>query len=351
MTSKLTPAAIIPTLLLTMIFILSGCSITDGEDATLQRTISVKVQEVQLSNIEQQISFSGTIEEALSVPLSFSVPGTVSEVFVHEGDAVRKGQVLANLDSESWQNSYEMARAKAEQAEDAYQRMLPMHQNGSLPEIKFVEVETGLQEARSSLALAQKNLDDCMLIAPVDGIVGQRSIDPGMGVASSINTITLVRIDTVYARISVSENEIAPIHKGMTALVVVESLKDELLHGKITQMGVMADPLMHTYKVKVMIPNPDHLLLPGMLCSVMISESDHEPAVTVPTGCVMSNANGHYYLFVADTIQNVARRREVTPGPFVNTGMEIVEGLSSGEWVIVFGQQKLSDQTPINYVR
>ena len=351
MTNKRIYTTIFLGLLLTCIVVLTGCSTSDGQDGSPHLSIAVEVQEVQLGSTEQQISFSGTIEEALSVPLSFSVPGTVSEVFVHEGETVQKGQVLAILNSESWQNSLEMARAKAEQAEDAYRRMLPMHKKGSLPEIKFVEVETGLQEARSALAMAQKNFDDCKLLATVDGIVGQRSIEPGMSVMPSVNTITLVRIDTVYARISVSEGEIATIKEGMTADVIVSALEKARFSGVVAQIGVMADPLMHTYKAKILIPNQDHALLPGMLCNVALAVSHNQACFVVPTGCLFVDENGGHYLFVADTVKHIALRQDVTLGSFAKTGVEIRTGLQAGARVVVAGQQKLSDQTSISYSR
>jgi RND family efflux transporter MFP subunit len=214
-----------------------------------------------------------------------------------------------------------------------------------------VEVETGLQQAKAAAALAKKNLDDCKLYAIVDGIVGRRSIEPGMGVGSALSAITLVRIDTVYARISVSEGEIAAIKRGMVSRVTVAALGNTPCNGVMEQIGVMADPLMHTYKVKVAIANKDHALLPGMLCNVAIADPQSHTGVVVPTGCVMVDDGGKHYVFVADTAKNIAQRREIVPGSFVKTGLEISAGLHAGEWIVVSGQQKLSDQSPISYNR
>ncbi|MDD5087332.1 MAG: efflux RND transporter periplasmic adaptor subunit [bacterium] len=329
---------------------LSGCRTGNGWEAS-PRTITVGIQEVRQSSSEMDIAYCGTIEEALTVPLTFAVLGTVSEVHVHEGDRVRQGDLLATLNTETWRNSYEMATAKLTQAEDAYRRLKPMHESGSLPAIKWVEVETGLHQAEAAAAVAKKSLADCSLRATVDGIVGRRSIEPGMGANPALSAITLVRIDTVYAKISVAESEIAVIKKGMKSTVSVSALGKTRLAGVVEQVGVMADPLMHTYRVKIAIPNEDHTLLPGMLCNVWILDPRRPAAVVVPTGSVMVDESGRHYLFIADTVKSVARRREVTPALFVNTGVELTSGVEAGEWIIVSGQQKLSDQSPIHFTR
>lgn len=344
---------ILVTLLLTVtaLFTLSGCQSSKGNENMVQPPVAVITQTVQLFSADQAITYSGTIEEALTVPLTFSVMGTVAEVKVNEGARVRKGQLLATLNTESWQNSYEMMRAKERQAEDAYRRLQPMHASGSLPEIKFVEVETGLQQARAAAALAKKNLDDCKLYATVDGIVGRRNIEPGMGASPVISAITLVRIDTVYARISVSESEVALVREGAPAEIIVSALQKAHFSGQVNQIGVMADPLVHTYKVKIAVPNPDHRLLPGMLCNVALTDPTEQMGVIVPTGCLLVDANDVRYLFVADTVKKIALRREVTPGTLVKTGLQIRAGLSAGEMIVVAGQQKLSDQSLISYNR
>ena len=338
-------------ILLLGIAMISSCSTIGAKDSATNPPVSVVVQEVKAYSAEQEIDYSGTIEETMSAPLTFSVIGTVSKVFVAEGETVHKGQALATLDAKSWKDSYEMASAQEKQAQDAYERMLPMHERGSLPEIKFVEIETGLQQARSAAAIAKRNVDDCTLYATMNGIVGRRTIEPGMGVSSALNAITIVRIDTVYAKISVSEGEIAALKKGMSAQIVVSALNKAHFVGVVEQVGVLADPMVHTYKVKIAIPNPDHKLLPGMLCNVVLTNPTSETCVVIPTGCLSVDENGKHFLFVADPVKHLARRVDVVPGAFVKTGIKILTGLQAGELVVVAGQQKLTDQSAITIYR
>ncbi len=127
----------------------SACSDTSGKKLDKNESTNL-VEVIQVKEIQgnSEIPYSGTIEESESIPLSFSVVGSVAKVLVSEGDFVEKGQLLAVLNSETYKNAYEIALASQKQAEDAYKRLLPMYKNGNLPEIKFVKVQALLQQTQ-----------------------------------------------------------------------------------------------------------------------------------------------------------------------------------------------------------
>ena len=178
----------------------AGCK-NESNEQNIKDPVSVEVQQVRQIEDGQEITYSGTIEESESTSLNFSSMGTISKVLVNEGQYVKKGQLLATLNPETFKNAYEIAQAMEKRAEDGFKRLEPMYKNGTLPEIKFVEVESGLQQARASAAIAKKNLQDCNLYSTVDGIVGKRSIDPGMSAMTSFGGITIVNIDKVFAKV------------------------------------------------------------------------------------------------------------------------------------------------------
>jgi len=132
------------------------------------------------------------------------------------GTPVRKGQLLAEIDNTTVRNAYDMAQATLAQArrKTAYKRLTPMHASGSLPDIKYVEAETGLRQAKARAAIARKSLDDCRLVATADGVVGKRSLRSGTVTVPNVTSITIVKIAKVFARVAVPENEIARIRRG-----------------------------------------------------------------------------------------------------------------------------------------
>ena len=124
----------------------------------------------------ETVRFSGTVQEENGSSLSFPLMGRVKSVKVDLGSRVRQGQLLATLDEVSMQNTYQAAKATLKQAEDAYQRMKELHEKGSLAEMKWVEVQSKLQQAQSMEAVARKNLTDCQLYAPFSGVIAEKSL-------------------------------------------------------------------------------------------------------------------------------------------------------------------------------
>ena len=324
-----------------------GCS---GKAAETSLPIRVRVERAQVFNGDRAFAYSGTIEAAESTPLSFGVTGTVSRVLVAEGDFVRRGQLLAELNDATLRNAFEISRAALERADDVYKRLRPMYDNGNLPEIKFVEVQTGLQQAKAAVAIAQKNLDDCKLLAPVEGFVGARSIEPGMNVLPGLTAVSILKIDKVLARVSVSEKEIAQIRKGQPAWITVSALGGDTLIGTVDEIGVVADPIAHTYKVKIGLLNNDNAIKPGMICEVRIAVANDGNGVVVPNEAVRVDETGKTFVFGVDETAGNATRKYVETGRLLDDGIEIRQGLSAGEPVVVAGQQKLVDKAAVQVV-
>jgi RND family efflux transporter MFP subunit len=324
-----------------------GCS--SNSDNQNNDIIKVQIEKVKPADVRQELAYSGTIEESETIPLSFSSVGTVSKVYVSEGAFVKKGQLLATLDHTTYQNTYAMMQATEQQVEDAYKRLTPMYKNGNLPDVKYVEVETGLQKAKAAAAIAKKNLDDCNLCATTDGYIGKRSIEPGMTAMPNLVSITIVKINKVFARVSVSENEIALIQKGQKANITIGALGSVHYNGAVEEIGVVADPIAHTYKIKIGIINKDLSIKPGMICSATIEIPSAVHGVVVPSRSVLVDELGKNFVYIVSS-QNKAMRRYVVTGQLLNSGIEVLEGLQINDTVVVAGQHKLIDNASVQIV-
>jgi|WetSurMetagenome_2_1015567.scaffolds.fasta_scaffold82637_2 membrane fusion protein, multidrug efflux system len=339
-------------LLCTVLMALSRCKKADETGLKTESSIPVKVLAVTYSIQDATDSYVGTVEESQAVPLSFLTTGTADKVLVDEGQRVKKGQMLATLNNFSYRNAYDIADAKEKQAQDAYNRLSAVYKNGSLPEVKMVEIETALQQARSTVMLAKKNLEDCSMYSPISGVVGRRTIEPGMNVIPGSAVLTIVQIDKVFVKIPVPENEIDAIKIGQVSTVKVAALNNEVFAGKIEQKGVMANPLSHTYEVKIAILNRNDQLRPGMVCDVVIARNAKTNAVFIPQQAIQADNKENKFVYVVDTVKNIARRKNVCPGNLPGNGtIEITSGLEQGDRVITEGYQKISENSSVNIIR
>ncbi|MGV8056717.1 MAG: efflux RND transporter periplasmic adaptor subunit [Smithellaceae bacterium] len=335
-------------IIISIFLLILGITACNTSKVSVPTPVTVEVKKVGIAGEHDDFAYSGTIEESETIPLSFSVVGTVTKVLVAEGDVVKKGQLLAALDNATYKNSYEIADASLKKAEDAFKRLTQMYQNGNLPAIKYVEVQTGLQQARAAATIARKNLYDCNLYATADGIVGKRAIEPGMTATPNLTSITIVKIAKVYARIPVSENEISTIKKGQQAKIKISALTPLTFNGTIDEVGVMADPLAHTYTIKIGIQNTERKIKPGMVCNVTIANTSGIRNLIVPSEAVMVDETGKNFVYTIDAAQKMAVRKLVKVGKVVNSGTEIVDGLKENEFIVISGQHKLADHSPVH---
>ncbi len=302
---------------------------------------TVKVAPVVRTDSARDLRLSGTIEAERSTALSFAVPGTIEAVLVQEGEAVVRGQVLARLSAASYRDALAIAQAQADQAEDAARRMEPMHRKHTLPDVKWVEVETGLDQVRHSLAIAQKNLDDTNLRAPADGIVARRNVEPGSTAVPGIPAIVLVQTRTVLATAPVPEMQVSRIRKGQGARVVVAALHREF-SGIVREIGAVADPLTRTYPIKVAVPNPTGELRVGMVTELHVRWEDATSAIVVPREAVRVDEKGTPCVYVVATDGRVHRQTVEVAG-FLGEMTALSRGVVEGDRVVTSGTPMLAD--------
>jgi membrane fusion protein, multidrug efflux system len=332
--------------------ILACCHNQAGPAGNIGQSMPVKILTVKYSQDSAQNYYVGVAEESQSIPLSFLTVGTLDQVMFEEGEHVNKGQLLASLNSYNYQSALQAAVAKEKQAKDAYDRLSVVFQNGSLPEIKMVEIETLLDQANAAVQIAGKNLRDCKLYAPVSGIIGKRSIEPGMNVIAGTPVLTIVNIEKVFIRVSIPENEIVNTNMGQDAFIRVPALHDKSFHGIIEQKGVMANLLSHTYDIKIAVPNKEEILRPGMVCNVLIRESWPAKSFSIPQQTIQTDPDGKKYVFTVDVKTHRVSRKNIVTGSLTCTGKIIVaNGLSEGDQLVVEGYQKINSNSPVQIVR
>lgn len=300
---------------------------------------------VGCGNAAVSVGYSGTVEEENGVSLSFSMGGTIKRLCVKVGDRVHRGQLIASVDPTSVKNSYDIARATRQQAEDAFKRMKQLHDSGSLPDIKWVEAQSQLQQAVSAENIARKSLGDCNLYAPVDGVISEKNAEVGQNIAPGMPVAKLVTTKVLNVKISVPEDDMAGIHVRQHAKIQVQALNGRCFDGYIIEKGVIADPITRSYSVKIRIEGATDGLLPGMVSNVSLAntETSSSAAVVIPASLIQIGDDNSYFVWVDEGGKAV--RRTVTCGEYVSNGVSIVNGLKTGDKLVVEGQQKVCTGT------
>lgn len=327
--------------------ILTACQDKAREDSADSKVTKVKIMQVQSSPQTLSRKYSGTVEESTGTSLSFSVPGTVNKVYIKNGDRVAKGQIIASVDTTVIKSSYNAAKAALDQAQDAFNRLKLLHDEKSLADIKWVDIQSKLQQAKAMERMAEKNLRDCYLRAPFSGVVAEKKMETGQNVVPGIPVAKIVTMQQVKVKVSVPEDDIKDIKIGDKAMLRVLSAGDGFIEGSVVEKSVVANPLSRSYEVKIAVDNKDGMLLPGMVTDTYITGNEDTECIMLPANVVQIDERNNCFVWVNEGGR--AGKRVITCGEYSAYGVVIDNGLSSGDEIIISGQQKISEGSAITF--
>lgn len=326
------------------------CSCGEKKEKVQKPPTRVNTEVATTASSQTGQTYVGIVEENEGTSVSFTTMGVVRRILVKEGQRVGRGQLIAELDNTQARNVLAGAEAAMVQANDALQRYKQLHDNGSLPEVQWVEIQSKVAQAKSQLDLAKKNLADCRLIAPVSGIIGRKSVGTGETALPSQAVVNILDVNHVKVKVAIPETEIGRIHADTHSVIHVEAAGKQVSGGRI-EKGVEADAMTHTYEVRIDVANSDGKLLPGMVADVRfpgLSGGPGSRGLSVPLTAVQRKADGSLFVWTVDE-KNTAHRTTVTIGQTIGNRVVITSGAQSGTRVITEGYQKLSEGTQVTF--
>ncbi|MCQ2143346.1 MAG: efflux RND transporter periplasmic adaptor subunit [Bacteroidales bacterium] len=309
--------------------------------------VTVKVLSVgEGSSASGSNTYVGSVEPSRSTTLTSANSGTLAALNVKQGSHVTKGQEIAKVESQTIRSSYEMAVNSLKQAEDGYERLMKVYNTGSVPEVKKVEVETALANARAAKAAAEKALWHTTVVAPYDGVISEVYCDKGVELGFAAPIATIVDLSSVEIRFPVPENEYSsiPVGSQVSFEIPATGYKAEV---KISSRASIASPLSHSYEYTVSGLKNSGELMPGMVSKVYIRRDSSEKTAVIPAGAVLTDMEGRYVWSVVD---GTVYKRHITVGGYSGDGIIVTGGLSSEDRVIVEGWRKVSTGMKVNTI-
>ena len=340
--------------LIALLAICSSCQEQAAKQGGSEKTASgekaptrVATQVVSPGLVDNSQTYVGIVEEREATAVSFTGMGVVRRMLVSEGQAVSRGQLIAEMDDTQARNVLAGAEAQMAQASDALERYKMLHDNGSLPEVQWVEIQSKVAQAKSQLEVARKKLSDCKLTSPVSGIVGKKLVGAGETALPSQAVVSILDISSVKVKVAVPEAEIGGISAKTPTSIEVDAVGGSYKGGLI-EKGVTADALTHTYDLRIHVANDGRKLLPGMVASVRFI-SDGSQTVgrkMIPVTAVQKQADGGLFVWTVSR-QSTAHRTKVTIGQTEGNYVLVISGLNLGDRIVTEGYQKLSEGTKV----
>lgn len=282
-------------------------------------------------------NYVGVVEPDTKVNLSFPLGGTLTQLNVRNGDRVRAGQLIASVDDTRARALHDAAVATLRQAEDGYERMEHVYKEGGISDVRWTQMLTDLEKARQTEISTRQNVEDCHMIAPVDGIVEIRPLSVGSRVAPVETFASVQDLRVMNVRFTIPEQEIGRVTTGDQIDVTLPALQDASVRATITERSLVANPMGHTYTLRARMEDTKNVL-PGMVAKVRMAHTGNT-GVVIPAKCVVTVYDG-VIAWVVDA-DSVVTRRHITVTDFVRNGVLVTDGLQDGDRVVIDGYHKL----------
>ena len=344
-------------LLLGLTISLTACSGDKSKQAN-SYAVPVIVGKIQKVQEHETIFVSGMVSTPDSpAVVSFLVSGKVIFVGPREGDYVKRGERLAEVDPLDYRLKVAAAAATLEQAkvglrraEEEYARMKYLYDAKSLAPNDYEKFKAALDgageqvhQAEANDQLARKQLSDATLHAPVNGYISKRLIETGDTASAGRPVFEIVQLDTVEANVGVPETDVHLVRIGQKVSIRFPALPNQSFQGTVRIINVSADPGTRTYMARVRVPNPKHVIKIGMVAEAKIVGDRKISMMTLPGGAIVRDDQGATMVFVYFPEQQRVYRKRVKIGAFRGTEVEIKEGLSGDESIVIGGQDHLLD--------
>lgn len=338
-----------------------GCA-KEKEEIKEDKISNVKIQTVQKDLVRPCLSTVGTLNPFEEVIVSSEATGLLKEIRVDEGTRVTKGMVLARINDTDYRLNVLNAEAALKQAEASlvnlkieHMRKESLLKDDLVTLQQFDDVSTrltvtaqDLDRADVALSLARERLDKTVIRSPMNGIVKMKRVAAGDLIAAGMPMLTVVQINPLKLSFAVTEKDVGFLKKGRNVSFTVDAFPGKSFSGILSIIHPSLDERTRTLKAEALVENPEQDLKPGLFAKVTLYTAAPREAVVIPITSL---------LYDGTRVRVLVREGDKAMEKFLKIGdkygemVEVLEGLTGGESLIVVGQNTLSKGSRINVIK
>lgn len=306
----------------------------------------VAVAAIDPQSFEHFIDLQGKVD---ATNIAYVAPpngqgGVVKALYVKQGQAVRKGQVLARLDDQLIRQQIEPLRVQLASAEDTYRRTKNLWDQGIGTYQQVLTAQTQVETLKRNIGVIQKQAALMTVTAPMSGVAETVNVRVGetfTGMTANGPQISIVNTGSLKITALVPENYLGRVGVGTTLEVVLPNANNKTLTTKVNVAGKIIDPTSRSFQIEAPVPS-DPSLKPNQIAIVKIKDYDAPNAITIPLNVLQTDEQGKYVMVAAkEAGKTIARKRRVQVGELYGDRLEVKSGLQSGEVIVTEGYQEL----------
>jgi len=349
------------------LFLMSACH--EEVQKPTERIRAIKTITIAEKTSGPVRKFSGVVEAVDSSTLAFEVSGNVKEVRVKVGDRIKKGQVIAVLNKRTFQLNVQAAEAGVERAKvqladkkndlDRFQRISKMDSGAvsqsSLDKSKaaYDSALKNVKYARSKVKLAKRDLEKTVLVAPFNGIIGEKFVDPFQEVKRGERLFTLFSEKAMEVAVHIPETAIGDIHLDLPAEIRFPTMPDRNYKGIVSEVSSVAGTA-NAFPIKVAVVDAGDNIRPGMTAEVtlMLSGKDQNAGYLLPISAITKGGEAsEMYVFIFDSKTSNVKKTPITGAGVRGNRVGVTKGVKAGDIVAVAGVTFLEDGQKVKLMK
>lgn len=307
----------------------------------------VEATSPQSREFSDDLKVLGVARSLRSVNITSSTSELVTRVFFNDGQAVRVGAPLVELQTAEEDAAIIQARAQLTQAQREYDRYKTLADRGVAPLVMAENAETALETARAAVTAAEARRGDRILRAPFSGVLGLTTVTPGTLISPGTVITTLDDLSSIRVDFAVPERFLSTLRAGTALTATADAYPGRTFEGRIALMDVRVDEQTRAVTARAEFPNPGGEIRPGMMMRVAVRQGQRQ-ALAVPEAAVQYEGAGAFVYRIAGNDQgSIAQRVEVQAGTVENGFVEIITGLSLNDRVVASGLNRIQPGAPV----
>ncbi|HMQ45930.1 MAG TPA: efflux RND transporter periplasmic adaptor subunit [Saprospiraceae bacterium] len=304
----------------------------------------VAVIPVQKGGFKHYVDIQGAVKADDFIDVTSETGGRIIKLTVDEGDAVRKGQLIAEVDLEQLQKQKAELEKSMELANSVYERQKRLWDQNIGSEIQYLEAKNNKERLEKSMETLDFQMSKSKIYAPAAGVVDRVVLQLGELASPGMPIVQLLNPSKLKVSVSLPENYLRSVKVGESIDVHFPAINQDQ-KARISLIGRTIDPANRTFEIEADVSNSSGLLKPNLLAIVKIVDSEIKDAITIPLEMVQQEVSGKQFVFIqADSEKGpVAKKVYIKTGQSYQGNVVIEEGLEGGETLITQGSKGLAD--------
>ena len=317
-----------------------------GPAASEQKNQGLPVSAVVVKDValDDNLRITGSLLANESVILRSEADGIVEKIYFNEGQRVKRGQLLVQLDNDEIAAEIEKLEHTLKLNENMEYRQKQLLEREAISQEEYENALTSLNTIRADLSLKKVQLSKRQIRAPFDGIIGLRSVSQGSYITSSVDIASLYSSDPIKIEFSVPGKYASQVNEKDKISFTIDGYS-ETFSGEIYAVEPQINPQTRTLQIRAMSPNKEGKLLPGQFAKIQLTLETYENALMVPSEAVIPELNGMKVFVYED---GLAQTKNIETGIRTADKIQVVSGLQAGDTLITTGMMQLQQGMPVN---